>query len=342
MQLEFTREQDQLRDSVRDVLTKEWPAAAARRVVEDDDRESVDRLWQTFVSLDWPALAIPEVDGGVGLGFVEVAVLAEELGRAIAPGPLLPTIAQFVPVVREAGTPDQTERFLRPVAAGECGGTVAVAGADGVASFVASARQAGEIAVVTDDRVFVVRRDDVAVSVVPTIDATREMCSVDVNGVVVPDDRVLGRPQNVGRALQEATVATALEIVGASQTIFDTALEYAKVRHQFGVPIGSFQAVKHKLANMFLSLERARSTCYYAALTIAEDDDRREMATSMAKAAAGDCQKLVAQDGIQLLGGIGYTWEHDIHLYVKRAKACEGLFGTAAEHRAKVADLLGI
>jgi alkylation response protein AidB-like acyl-CoA dehydrogenase len=144
------------------------------------------------------------------------------------------------------------------------------------------------------------------------------------------------------RAIEEATVATALEIVGTSQTIFDVTLEYAKHREQFGVPIGSFQAIKHKFADMIVALERARSTGYFAALTIAEDDERRTTATSVAKAAAGDCQRLLGKEGIQIHGGIGYTWEHDMHLYVKRAKSLEPLFGSAITHRGRIADLLGV
>jgi alkylation response protein AidB-like acyl-CoA dehydrogenase len=127
-----------------------------------------------------------------------------------------------------------------------------------------------------------------------------------------------------------------------SQTIFDVTLEYAKQREQFGVPIGSFQAIKHKFADMIVSLERARATGYFAALTIAEDDPRRTNATSVAKVAAGDCQRLLGKEGIQIHGGIGYTWEHDMHLYVKRAKSLEPLFGSASTHRAHIADLLGV
>ena len=144
------------------------------------------------------------------------------------------------------------------------------------------------------------------------------------------------------RALEEATVALALEMVGTAQTIFDITLEYAKQREQFGVPIGSFQAIKHKFADMMIALERARSLGYFAALTIAEDDPRRTSATSVAKAAAGDCQRLLAKEGIQIHGGIGYTWEHDMHLYVRRIKSGEPLFGTSAWHRARIADLLGV
>jgi alkylation response protein AidB-like acyl-CoA dehydrogenase len=124
--------------------------------------------------------------------------------------------------------------------------------------------------------------------------------------------------------------------------MFDVTLEYAKQREQFGVPIGSFQATKHKFADMLLLLERARATAYFAALTIAEDDDRRSLATSMAKAAAADAATKIGKEGIQVHGGIGFTWEHDMHLYVRRAKSSSLLFGTAATHRARVADLIGI
>ena len=140
------------------------------------------------------------------------------------------------------------------------------------------------------------------------------------------------------RAVEEATVALALETVGTCQTIFDVSLEYAKHREQFGVAIGSFQAIKHKFADMAILLERARATGYFAALTIAEDDDRRSIATSMAKAAAGDAEARIAKEGIQVHGGIGYTWEHDMHLWVRRVTSNAALFGTAAEHRARCRD----
>jgi alkylation response protein AidB-like acyl-CoA dehydrogenase len=146
----------------------------------------------------------------------------------------------------------------------------------------------------------------------------------------------------VRRAVEEASAALAVELVGTCQTIFDVTLEYAKQREQFGVPIGSFQAIKHKFADMLVALERARATAYFAALTIAEDDERRAVAVSTAKAAAGECARLLAKEGIQIHGGIGYTWEHDMHLYVRRARSSALLFGTAADHRARIATLLGL
>jgi alkylation response protein AidB-like acyl-CoA dehydrogenase len=182
---------------------------------------------------------------------------------------------------------------------------------------------------------------------VNALDGSLRSAHVDLDGVRVDRDRVLGTASGssaagLRRAIEEATVATALEIVGISQTIFDVTLEYAKQREQFGVPIGSFQAIKHKFADMIVLLERARATGYFAALTIAEDDPRRTTTTSVAKVAAGDCQRLLAKEGIQIHGGIGYTWEHDMHLYVKRVKSLEPLFGSSTTHRAHIADLLGV
>jgi alkylation response protein AidB-like acyl-CoA dehydrogenase len=167
-------------------------------------------------------------------------------------------------------------------------------------------------------------------------------------GVEVEGERVLVEPGDpavtrvVERTLQEATTALALSTVATCRAIFEVTLQYAKDREQFGRPIGSFQALKHRLADCYLAVERASSLAYFAALTIAEDDERRAVATAMAKAAAGDCQRLLARDGLQLHGGIGFTWEHDLHFLLKRAKTGDLLFGTAATHRAHLAQLLGL
>jgi alkylation response protein AidB-like acyl-CoA dehydrogenase len=164
----------------------------------------------------------------------------------------------------------------------------------------------------------------------------------------VPPDRVLAPPGTEGvaealdRAGQEATVALAASTVGACRVVFERTVEYAMVREQYGRPIGSFQALKHRLADMYLAVERATALCYFAALTIAEEDPRRAEAASMAKAAAGECQALVAQDGLQLHGGIGVTWENDLHFPVKRAITGDALYGNAVHHRARLARMLGL
>jgi len=361
VELEFTGDQDDLRDSIKAVLAKESPVTLAREVVERGTRPTA--LWQTMVSLGWPALTVPEAFGGIGLGPIEAAILAEELGRVIAPGPLLPTVTQFVPAVRECGSGEQQARFLGAVAAGELSGTLAVGADDpahATALLDADGTLRGEVRGVVEgdavDEVVVVARagDDVRAVVVPAeqlaatpihaLDASRRIVHLRADGIDVPPDRVLERSSGdaVRRAIEEATVGLALEMVGTAQTIFDVTLDYAKQREQFGVPIGSFQAIKHKFADMLIALERARATGYFAALTIAEDDARRTSAVSVAKAAAGDCQRLLAKEGIQVHGGIGYTWEHDMHLYVKRLKSGEPLFGSTSWHRARIADTLGV
>jgi alkylation response protein AidB-like acyl-CoA dehydrogenase len=356
---------------VRAVLERECSTGFVREIAEkrtagaDVDAEP---LWSHMVELGWPALTVPEDAGGLGFGAVELAVLVEALGQAIAPGPLLPTVSQFVPAVREAGSVAQQDVFLRPVAeAGRTGslalddptGVVTTAERRGDGWVVSGEKHLVVEAPVVDDFVvvaraagdalgaFVVARDTPGVSVAPvhSFDPTRLLGSVALRDVAVGPDAVLGEPgpataAALGRAVEEATVALALETVGTTQAIFDLTLAYAKEREQFGVPIGSFQAIKHKFADMIIAIERARATGYFAALTIAEDDDRRTMATSMAKAAAGDAQHLVAKEGIQIHGGIGYTWEHDVHLLVRRAKADAALFGSATQHRSRVADLL--
>jgi alkylation response protein AidB-like acyl-CoA dehydrogenase len=377
--LELSDDQRELQSSVRAVLERECPPSFVRAVVEGG--KGADELWARMVELDWPGLTVPESDGGIGLGFVELAVVAEELGRALSPAPFLATAAQFVPAVRAAGTTDQCRRFLGAVAADGVVGTLAVAEAagswdpaditatavpdggdwilDGEKHFVFDGARAEEIVVAArvgngrtaaagDDGIglFVVPRSSVRAEPMDDLDASRQYATVVLDGARVDGDRVLGEPGAAGpalrRALDEATTALAAEMVGTCQAIFDIVLTYVGEREQFGVKIGSFQAVKHKLANMFVALESARATTYFAALTIAEDDDRRDLAVATAKSSVGDCQRLMAQEGIQCLGGIGYTWEHDMHMYVKRVKAAAAMFGSGAVHRARVAQMIGL
>ena len=372
MELEFTSEQDELRSSVRSFLDKECPLDLVRAVVETGEAPAA--LWASMVALDWPALAVPEENDGLGLTFVETAVVAEELGRVVAPGPLLATVTQFAPMVREVGTPEQRQRFLAPVAAGTSTGTLAFAdhprgwaldavtmtaqraeggwvldgtklgilGDDGMDEVVVVARAAGGMGA------FVVPAGEARLTALHSLDASRPLATATFDRVLVPDDRALGDPGSpdttlgVTRALQEATVALALETVGTCDALFQMVLSYVKDRKQFGVAIGSFQAVKHKMTNMYLAIERARSLCYFAVAAIDEDTPARGTATSMAKAASDDCQRLVCRDSIQSFGGIGFTWEHDGHLFVKRAETTGALLGGAAEHSVAVAIALGV
>jgi acyl-CoA dehydrogenase len=372
VELEFTGEQEELRASVRSFLEKECPIDVVRAVVETG--EAPEKLWGSMVALDWPALAVPEEYGGIGLTILETAVVVEELGRAVAPGPLLATVTQFAPMVREVGASEQQQHFLSAVATGAVAGAVAVADhlrgwslddvtmtaepADG--GWILTGRKFAVLAaegttdVIVVARVgegmgaFVVPIAQAALSPVHSLDASRSLAEATLDHVFVPHEHALGEPgsaastSGISRALQEATLGLALETVGTCDALFQLLLAYLKERQQFGVAIGSFQALKHKMSNMFLAIERARSLCYFAAAAINEDTPTRATAVSMAKAASDDCQKLVCREAIQSFGGIGYTWEHDAHLYVKRASTDGALFGGAAVHSVAVAASLGV
>lgn len=332
MDFELTDDQIELRDNARSVLASTCPPSLVRDVYEGQATGA--ELWTALVELGWPALGIAEEHGGLGLGFLEVGVVVEELGRVVAPSPFLATATHYAPALREAGGSAR----LADVAAGDRTGTLALAeeGRWEVAAITTTARPTGEGWVLdgakshvldgaTADQIAVVARlagttgdDGLGLFVVPgsalvaepraVIDPTLPVASIVLDGVSAAGDAVLlepGDPSAAGaieRALQEATTAMALSTTATCRAIFETTLQYAKDREQFGRPIGSFQALKHRLADLYLAVEKASSLCYFAALTIAEDDDRRAVATAMAKAAAGDCQRLVATDG-RCLGG---------------------------------------
>jgi alkylation response protein AidB-like acyl-CoA dehydrogenase len=369
--LELSDDEAEMRDSVAGVLDGISPLSLVRSIHEGtgDDAE----LWARMVELDWPALTIGEDDGGVGFGYVELAIVAEQLGAHVTPGPFLATASQFAPAVRELGDGPARTRWLPRVAAGEITGSLALAegGRWDPAAIRATASRDGdgwrlagrkdavlhgatvdELAVVVAAAdgglgAFVVPRADVVVHPRRTIDPTMPMVDVELGDVVVAPDRVLAEPgalavPAVERLLDEATVAVAMSTIATCRAIFDQTVAYAKEREQYGRPIGSFQALKHRLANMYLAVERASALCWYAALTIAEDDPRRHEAASLAKAAVGECQMLVVTDGLQLHGGIGFTWEHDLHFFLKRVKAGDALFGNALAHRARLAQVLGL
>jgi alkylation response protein AidB-like acyl-CoA dehydrogenase len=381
MELDFDTDQEDLRDSARAFLAAECPIALVREVVEAriaGTPTDTGALHAHMVELGWPALAVPTDAGGLGLGPIEIALLAEELGRALAPGPLFATITQYVPVVRALATPGQAVALLTPIALGAVSGTLAIAEPTGATdpaatTAVASPRADGWALHGTKHTVFeptpngmavVVARvegtegdDGIGAFVVPlaecrvepldAVDPSRLLTTIELDGVTVDTAHTLGTPgpattTALRRALDTATVALALDAVGAAQQLFDVSLDYVKHREQFGVPIGSFQAIKHKFADLLVLLERARALGYYAALTIAEDDAEQSLAAAMAKAAAGDLATQMAKEGIQVHGGIGYTWEADVHLYVRRLETDTVLFGTPEQHRRQVAELIGV
>lgn len=356
MDLEFTDEQEALRLGARELLDGECPPSVVRDLA--DHGRLPDKLWPAQVEAGWTALALPEDVGGLGLTAVELTIVAEEAGRAVAPGPWLATTTQYAAVVAATATGDQLSTLLSPVVDGTTTGTLALSEDStgnpptaptteardgrlhGTKHVVIDGATAHRIVVVASNGVFVVDRADVRVEPVATVDRTRPWASVHLDGV--PAEQIETGPEAIEHGIQVAVVTLAAETVGACTAILDRTIDYAKQREQFGVPIGSFQAIKHKLADDYLAVERARAAVYFAALTIAEDDERRRHATHMAKVAAGDCERLVVGDAIQTHGGIGYTWEHDLQMWAKRAKANGALLGTAGWHRNRLADLLGL
>lgn len=353
MDFELTDDQLELQRVVREVAEQECPAALVRAVV--DGKGDEQPLWDTFVGLDWPSLVVPEAAGGMGFSAVELVIVLEELGRVADPTPFLATTSQYLPLVRESGDADQRAALLAPICTGATG-AAAFAAADvtaardgdgwllhGTARAVLDGDRADELAVVarTPDGigVFVVPGPAARATRVPTFDPTLHVAEVALDGVAVATERALlaAGGAGVARAREEAVAGLAAAMVGASQRVFDLALAHLRDRKQFGVPIGSFQALKHLAVDVHVAIEKARALHQFAGLAIAEDDPRRSSAASMAKAAAGAAQRLAVGHGIQFFGGLGYTWENDVHLYARRAKAGELLLGTSAEHRAHVA-----
>jgi alkylation response protein AidB-like acyl-CoA dehydrogenase len=350
---ELDDDQHALQEAVRELVERECPSDLVRAIVEG--RDDGDGLWKTLVSLHWPGLTVPEEDGGTGASAVELVIALEELGRGADPTPFLATTSQYVPVVRECAGADLRHELLGAVCAGGTGaaafaaGTVAARPAGegwvlaGTAKHVIDGDRADEVAVVAgmDDGfgVFVLPFDAFEATRQTTFDASFHLADVVFDGVEVPPGRAVVGPdveRGVTRATHEAVTGLAVTMVGASQRVLELVVDHVKHRHQFGVPIGSFQAVKHMAVDVYVAIQRARALCQFAALAIAEDDDRAVMAASMAKAAAGDCQRLAAGHGVQLFGGLGFTWENDLQLYLRRAKVGEPLLGSTTEHRARV------
>ncbi len=335
MLLELDGDQRLWRDTVRDVLAKECPASLVRRIADGSDN-AVDTasapLWGSYVEMGWTELTGPAET-------VELGLLVEELGRATDPTPFLATMTQFTPLAPQAADPRLTGAAVyHDVTAARAGDAWIL---DGTARHVLDGDRAERFAVSTPAGVFVVGAEQVSNRRVPVFDPVLHVAEVTFDGVRVGrDDRVAGSDtESAVRAMDVALTGLALTMVGACQRILDLVLEHVSSRQQFGVAIGSFQAVQHKAADMHVAIERARALAYFGALTISADDPRRRLAASMAKASAGECQSLVFKHGIQLFGAMGFTWENDVQFALKRAKAGELMLGGAAEHRAVIAGM---
>jgi alkylation response protein AidB-like acyl-CoA dehydrogenase len=324
----LSADQELLRDTARQLLERECPTTLLRAHI--DDPAAADPLWQHLREF------APLGDGPL----TDLCLFLDDTGYVAAPGPFFSTTALLAPLLAAMG-----HELLPSVLAGEVTGTVALAGADGVwlpnddpvKTFVAEADRVDRVAVVSSGPVVEMLESPPARRVT-TVDFTRRQFEVEAparTGAARAID-----PELLEATLERATVALSAEMIGTARRLFEMALAYAKERVQFDVPIGSFQAIQHKLADMALDLERATSAVSYAAMTIDAKDADRHRATHVAKAAAGAAVKRAAKDGIQIHGGIGYTWEHDLHLFIRRAYASEHWLGTSDWHHDRLAELL--
>lgn len=325
MLLEFDADQRLWQDTVRDAVAKQCPVSLIRGIAEN----GVDPapLWGSYVEQGWTELADPE-------NAVELAIVCEELGRATDPTPFLATVTQFAPLAGDRYDPQLAGAAVYDGVSSrrDVDGWVL----NGTARHVLDGDRAEKLAVVTDGGVFLVDWSAITVSRNPVFDPVLHVADVTFADVRVADgDRLPADPE---RARHVALMGIAITTVGACQRVLDLALQHVRDRHQFGVPIGSFQAVQHKAVDMHVAIERARALAYFAALTISADDPRRRLAAAMAKAAAGDCQSVVFRHGLQLFGAMGFTWENDVQFALKRAKVGELMLGGAAEHRAMIAE----
>jgi alkylation response protein AidB-like acyl-CoA dehydrogenase len=371
MNFAFSEEQEELRRSVRRFLEDKSPSTEVRRLMETE--EGFDRaVWDQMANqLGLQAMAIPEKYGGAGFGYVELTVVFEETGAALLCAPLFSTVALAANALLSSGDESAQADLLPGIAEGRTIATLALTEdtgrwdlpgitleaterdgewkLDGHKMFVIDGHLADVVLVAgrTPNGVslFAVSGDAPGLTRTPlaTMDQTRKQARLDLNGV---SGRLIGSEGGAGpvltRTLDLAAVALAAEQVGGAQRCLDMAVDYAKTRIQFGRPIGSFQAIKHKCADMLLEVESAKSAAYYAGWAAAEDSDELPVVASLAKSYCSEAYFHAAAENIQIHGGIGFTWEHDAHLYFKRAKSSELLLGDPSYHRELLAERIGI
>jgi alkylation response protein AidB-like acyl-CoA dehydrogenase len=331
MDFGLTDDQRDIQRTARDLLAERSTFARVREHAEA--RTTDTALWRELCELGWPGIAISEEHGGQGLGTIELAILAEELGRSLAPVPFLAS-AMAACVIEQAGTDEQRERWLPGLASGEIVGALASA-VDGTSELVVSAPEAGVIVLVEEDGSGrLLTPDQAEVSAVPAIDPTRSAARVSAS-----DDAGEALEQGCP-GLERALVAVSAELLGVSERALEMTLDYVKDRKQFGVPVGAYQAVSHRCAQMLLDTEKARSTTAFAAWSADSNPDGLAEAAAMAKAAASDAGREVTTSAIQAHGGIGFTWEADVHWLYKRAQIDSVLLGGASRHRARLAEIL--
>lgn len=321
----FTDEQLELRDAVRTFLDKECPADVLRAAWEGKPTE----LWPRLAEMGVVGLTAPEEHGGLGMDELDLVLVLEEAGRAALPEPLLEHTAVAVPMLRDAGG-KLAERWLPAAATGEAVVTVGL----GPAPLIADAERATLLLDDHDGCVHLVERAACDLTPLPSVDRAHPVAAVAWSAE--KETKVAGADPDL--AFDRAALAAAAQLVGLAARMIDMTVEYASARRQFGRAIGSFQAVQHHLADALLRLEFARPVVYRAAHAVARHEADWSLHVSMAKAYAGDAADLAARTALQVHGAIGYSWEHDLHLFMKRAWALSASWGDSAWHRRRVGD----
>ena len=357
MQFGLSESQKILKDNARRFFSAECPITEVRRLMASDTAYD-PHLWKKMAEQGFTGIIFPEEFGGLGLGKVELALLMEEMGYALVPGPFFSTVVLAGSLLDACASTEQKKKYLEPICSGAARATVAtlmeagprpdsddarISFANGKLTgrklFVPDAAVADFILVITSYGVLLVESKATGIKIAPmnTLDFTRKLYTVDFNNT--PAEK-LANTTRWTSALDVATAALVAEMVGGMQRTLDITVQYAKTRKQFGKPIGSFQAVQHKCADMYLETESSRSAAYYAAWALQEDAPDAAVAVSIAKMYASDACRDVGNCGIQVHGGMGFTWENDLHLYYRRAKASETMLGDATHHRERIARLV--
>jgi alkylation response protein AidB-like acyl-CoA dehydrogenase len=356
MQFGLSESQEFLKNSARQFFAGECPNAEVRRLMETETAYDA-ALWSKLAEQGYTGIIFPEAYGGVGLGKVELMLLMEEAGRALLPGPFFSTVVLTGSVLDAVCAPAHKKKYLEPICRGDARSTVAILESsaswdpDDVRTSAANGRITGEklfvpdaavadfIVVIARNGVFIVdaKAPGLKISPMSAVDLTRKLYAVEFHNTPVEE---IGATANLPRAFDIATAALAAELVGGMQRALEVTVEYAKTRKQFGKPIGMFQAVQHQCADMYLETESSRSAVYYAGWALEENSPDSATAVSIAKMYASDAGRTVGNRSIQIQGGMGFTWENDVHLYYRRAKANETAFGDSNFHRERIASML--
>lgn len=378
MDFEFSSEQEMLRNESRKFLEKTCPLEKIREIMEDK-KGFAPEMWKQVSELGWPALIIPEQYGGIGMTMVDLVVVMEEMGRALFPSPFLFNLMATFALL-EAGSDEQKQKYLPAIASGECVATFAFAEPGDLVDIHgvnAEARPDGDSFILNGTKMFVGYAHAASLIIVPFrtskkgkpedgitlflidpqdpgvkttllkgIDLTRKNCEVTFTNVKVGKERILGGKDQGGpvfkKILNKGTIALCAEMIGGAEGVFAKTVEYAKIREQFGRPIGSFQGIKHPCAETYVDIELAKGLTYSIAWALEQDLPDVDLSVSYAKAAISDAFTRAGMDSILIHGGVGYTWECDVHLFLRRAKWSEYTLGDATYHRERIAQLMGM